>query len=157
MLDLRIDEIVEAFMTFRIDARKAALGNKAAGSRSRKTSLQIEKLLNTYRKESLETTTHKEHHAMREKLQKLASSLNDKQTFKVGDLIKWKDDLKNKRSPDYGEVAIVTEIFEAVLDHTEDSAGSAYFREPLDLKAGFVDDDGDFVELHFDSRRFQLA
>lgn len=60
MLDLRIDEIVEAFMTFRIDARKAALGNKAAGSRSRKTSLRIEKLLKTYRKESLETTINKE-------------------------------------------------------------------------------------------------
>lgn len=55
MLNLRVEEIEEAFATFKLEARKAAKGNKAAGGRARKATLELEKLLKQFRKESIPT------------------------------------------------------------------------------------------------------
>src|SRR3546814_14058437 len=41
-----------------------------------------------------------------------------------------------------------------VIDGTFES-GSTYFREPLDIIIGFVDEDGDFLNYHADARRFE--
>lgn len=41
---------------FAADAEKSVAGNKAAGARARKTSLEIEKALKEYRKASIEAT-----------------------------------------------------------------------------------------------------
>ena len=76
--------------------------------------------------------------------------------LKAGKLAQWKKGLKNKRMPRYGEPAIVLEILaEPVIDE-ENGGGSSYFREPLNLILGFIDeDDGDFVIFHYDKRRFE--
>jgi len=92
-----------------------------------------------------------------EKLQHLAAELNRKEEFKVGDLVVWKASLQNKKSPDYDEPRVVTQVLsERVLDQGG-NPGSCYFREPLDIVLGELDDDGDLVEHHYDSRRFTLA
>lgn len=92
---------------------------------------------------------------MTDRLKQLAASLTEPQpTFKVGDLITWKDGLRNKRLD--GEVVVTHVLAEPVLD-TEGKPGSPYFREPLDIKVGHLDDDGDLIESHVDSRRFRLA
>lgn len=44
----------ELFASFLVDAEKAKAGNKAAGVRARKASLEIEKALKDFRKESME-------------------------------------------------------------------------------------------------------
>jgi hypothetical protein len=75
--------------------------------------------------------------------------------FKPGDLVVWKDGMRNKKTPQNRTPAIVIEHLATPIISNTDNAGSAYYREPLDLLAGFIDEDGDFVIYHFDSRRFK--
>lgn len=85
----------------------------------------------------------------------LAASLTERQPpFKVGDLVTWKDGLRNKRLD--GEL-VVTEVLEIPVFDPVDNAGSPYFREPLNMKVAYLEGDGDLVEGHVDSRRFRLA
>jgi len=77
-------------------------------------------------------------------------------TFKVGDIVRWKNGMKNRLRPAYSEPAIVIEFNSskpALLN--EKGSETPYFREPLDLQLGLLDKDGDFVIYYFDSRRFQ--
>lgn len=75
--------------------------------------------------------------------------------FSSGDLVVWKDGLRNKKMPPENVPAVVIKQLPEPLYSPEKESGSAYFREPLDLVAGFIDDDGDFVIFHFDSKRFK--
>jgi len=76
--------------------------------------------------------------------------------FQPGDLIVWKQGLKNKKLPEEDTPVIVVEVLEDIIfDETKGSSGTSYFREPLDLKVGSIDDDGDFVIFHYDSKRFE--
>lgn len=87
-------------------------------------------------------------------LTELYEMFNAKHTFQPGMLIKWKPGLRNKKKPMYEEPCIVVEVLGSPVVGTTDESGSAYFREPLDIIAGFIEDDGGFVAFHFDSRRF---
>lgn len=91
-----------------------------------------------------------------QKLTHLAAELLRKETFKPGDLVVWKDGMRNKK-PAYGEVLVVTEVLDAPIQDSEAGPGSPYFREPLDIKLASLDQDGYFIEHHFDSRRLTLA
>jgi len=52
-----IEKINASFETLKADAElQAQKGNKAAGTRARKTSLELEKLLKEFRKASLEAS-----------------------------------------------------------------------------------------------------
>jgi hypothetical protein len=52
-----IEQINTAFRAFEADANaQAAKGNKAAGTRARKTSLQIAKMLKAFREQSVKFT-----------------------------------------------------------------------------------------------------
>lgn len=98
--------------------------------------------------------------ALAQALQARYASLNTRHVFKPGDLVFWKDGLRNRRYPRNGKPAIVLEVLQQpVIDEEEDS-GSTYFREPLDIVLGcFVDEGehrGDFFSGHFDSRRLEL-
>ncbi len=75
--------------------------------------------------------------------------------FKPGDLVSWKPHLRNKRMPESDKPAIVVEKLSNPIYSAKEDSGSAYFREPLDLVIGVIDDDGDFIVLYNDSRRFQ--
>ena len=75
----------------------------------------------------------------------------------VGARVVWKDGLKNKIYPEYGEVVIITRSLAQPIANNERNAGSCYFNEPLDIAIAKLDSDGDLVEHHFDSRRFRLA
>lgn len=86
-------------------------------------------------------------------------SMGARETFKPGDLVRWKPGLQNRRYPAPGKIAVVMEVLaEPVLD-TERDSGCAYFREPLDLVLGlFVEEGenrGNFLCWHFDSRRLE--
>lgn len=77
-------------------------------------------------------------------------------TFEVGDIVRWKNGMKNRRKPAYGEPAIVIEFDRNISVRLNDKGPETpYFREPLNLQLGLLDDDGDFVVYHFDSRRFE--
>ena len=90
-----------------------------------------------------------------EKTRRLLEKLNEKHIFSPGDVVRWKPGLKNKRFPEYDAPALVAAVLaEPVLD-TELSAGSPYFREPLDIVLCHRDSDGDMHFLYYDSRRFE--
>lgn len=78
-----------------------------------------------------------------------------KHTFKPGQLVTWKPGLKNFKRPNYGEPAIVVEVLDEPIYTTQESAGSPYFHMPMDIVLGLIDEEGDFLVFHFDSRRFQ--
>lgn len=74
--------------------------------------------------------------------------------FRPGQLVKWKEGLKNKKRPRYGEPAIVVEVLEEPVFDEKEGGGSPYFREPLDIVLGVILE-GDFVLFHYDKRRFE--
>lgn len=82
------------------------------------------------------------------------ASLSSEESFSLGDLVVWKPLLKNRVRPAYGEPAIVVEVLDKPVRNTEADPSSTYFREPLDIVLGVLDDDGELVVYHFDSRRF---
>jgi len=71
-----------------------------------------------------------------------------------GQLIVWKQGLKNRTYPAYGQPAIVIEILDEPVYDDSQAGSSSYFREPLDLVAAIVFDD-ELPFFHFDSRRFK--
>lgn len=94
-----------------------------------------------------------------ERISRLNNFLDRLQTqyvFKPGDLVQWKEGLRNKSRPRYGEPVIVVDLLpKALRDKAENGSGSPYFQEPLQLVAADIDDDGDFVWWHYDARRFE--
>ena len=84
-------------------------------------------------------------------LKQAFETLNQKNTFKPGDIVEWKPGMKHKRSD--GPFIVVEVLGEPIVDAVSDP-GSAYFREPLDLVLGcFLN--GDFITFYYDSRRMQ--
>ncbi len=91
----------------------------------------------------------------RDALVALAAALTEQQPmFKVGDVVTWKEGLRNKRLD--GDL-VVTEVLETPLLDPVEQAGNPYFREPLSIKVAYLDGDGDLIEAHVDSRRFRIA
>jgi hypothetical protein len=93
-----------------------------------------------------------------ERLQEASRAFHLESEFKVGDVVRWKVDLKNKRNPPYGVPMVVFELLpETVLDG-ESGSGSQYFREPLNMIVGmYVEGSSeDSIGLyHVDSRRLE--
>ena len=84
-------------------------------------------------------------------LKQAFETFNQKNTFKPGDIVEWKPGMKHKRSE--GPFIVVEVLTEPIVDAVAE-AGSAYFREPLDIVlGGFIS--GDFAIFHYDSRRMQ--
>lgn len=87
-------------------------------------------------------------------LKKLKTLYEEKNDFKVGDILSWKKQLKNRKFPDYNEPIIVLEILaEPIFDQSVE-IGSAYFNERNDIKAGVYRDDT-LLTFYFDSQRFE--
>lgn len=80
----------------------------------------------------------------------------EQQDFEVGDIVMWKDRMKNRKRPRYNEPAMVVELLDRPVFDAAEGPGSPYFQEPLDIRLGFVDDEGDFVVYVFDRRRFAI-
>jgi len=76
-------------------------------------------------------------------------------SLRPGLLVQWKAGMKNRSTPEYGEPMIVVEVLEQPLIDTKFDSGSVYFREHLDLVLGFLDEDEEFMMLHYDARRFE--
>jgi len=87
-------------------------------------------------------------------LHKRLNSGNEK-ALKAGVLVQWKPGLRNRKTPDYGNPAIIVDVLEAPLVNMESKMYTPYFREPLDIIIGVLDDDGDFLLWYVDSRRFE--
>lgn len=85
----------------------------------------------------------------------LQFSSGTEKSLQPGMLAQWKPGMKNRKTPEYGVPVIVVEMLgQPIIDATFDS-GSIYFRERLGIVLGFLDEDGEFCMLHYDSRRFE--
>jgi len=88
-------------------------------------------------------------------LKDACSSLLEKKSFEVGQIIKWKKDLKNRRIPSKEQPAIVVSILDEPVISNEHETGSAYFLETLDIILGIITDKDEFLTFYYDSRRFE--
>lgn len=72
-----------------------------------------------------------------------------------GMLAQWKAGLKNRKHPDYGEPVVVLEVLSPPLIDASFESGSAYFREPLGIVVGLLDDDFGLSAMYADACRFE--
>lgn len=93
-----------------------------------------------------------------DRLTHLCNELHDKAYFTTGDIVVWKDGLKNKNYPEYGQPAIVLRRLDNPIVNPVEDSGSTYFNEPLDIVLGLIsrDEDDAFLVFYYDSRRFKL-
>jgi len=90
------------------------------------------------------------------KLKNSLSEYNREVEFSEGDLITWKEGLKNKRFPKLGEPAIVVEVLDEPIINEEENPSTPYFREVLDIKIGVLEDEGNnLLIIHSDHRRYE--
>lgn len=87
-------------------------------------------------------------------LKVLLRDYQKKHDFKVGDLVRWKPGMTNRRFPVGDSPAIVIEVLTVpvmnpILDH-----GSPYFRELLDIRVGVPTFSGDLNTYLVESARF---
>lgn len=106
---------------------------------------------------SLEKLNHRRTAQYKDALTSRFASLTEPSRINVGDLVVWKPLLKNRVRPAYDEPAVVIEVLDKPVRNTEADPSSTYFREPLDIVLGLLDDDDEILVYHFDSRRFMLA
>lgn len=88
-------------------------------------------------------------------LQKRTNLFLQEHDLKKRDVVIWKEGLKNKVRPAYGEPCTVLDILHNPIFDNDKNSGSPYFNEPLDLVLGIIDEENDFLILHCDKRRFQ--
>jgi hypothetical protein len=87
-------------------------------------------------------------------LKKASISYDDVHSFAKGDLVTWKEGLRDRVHPEPGWPAIVLNVFfDPVVDPVQDSQ-SASFRRQFDMLCGVVID-GAMYTFHFESRRLK--
>ncbi len=90
------------------------------------------------------------------KLQSLYENFNEEIEFKLGQLVVWKNGLKNRKLPHKNQPAIVVKVLDSPLYMDKDS-GTPYFQEPLDLALAVLGGKkGEFLIFYYDKRRFRL-
>jgi len=67
----------------------------------------------------------------------------------------WKDGLKNRVRPDYGQPAIVVEVLEAPVVHPTAESLTSDLQDKLDIVLGVMTEDNLFAFFHFDRARFE--
>ncbi|MDY6784324.1 MAG: hypothetical protein SW833_17545 [Cyanobacteriota bacterium] len=82
-------------------------------------------------------------------------NLLKKENFEVGQIVKWKENLKNRKLPYSNQPAIVVSLLDEPVVSNEEDSGSPYFLEPLDIVLGLLTDDKIFLTFYYDSRRFE--
>lgn len=91
-----------------------------------------------------------------EQVRKALEVFNQKHEFKPGDVVQWKPGMRNTCGfPEYGEPALVAAVHANPVYASNETGGSPYFNEPLDLMLAHIDGDDEFILYHYDSRRFE--
>ncbi len=93
--------------------------------------------------------------SLSEKLKDLQKRYSEPVDFKPGDIVRWKEGLKNRNGFEYGEPLIVMGYaFDKVNE--DHNPYHPMFNEPLDLKVGHLLSDGLFAIFYVDSSRMEL-
>lgn len=92
---------------------------------------------------------------MAEQVKKCYENFMVSEAFIPGCLVVWKEKMKNRKMPEYSQPAVVMEVLDCPVIDPEKEVASCYYGEPLSVRLGFIDSDGDFVSYLFDKRRFR--
>ena len=91
-----------------------------------------------------------------DKLKLTCQNFLRKESFEVGQIVKWKEGLRNRKFPFNNQPAIVVSVLEKPVISTDyNKSGSPFYLEPLDIILGIIVDDGVFLTFYHDSRRFE--
>ncbi len=90
-----------------------------------------------------------------EQLKKAQNTYATCYEFKIGDIVRWKELMKNKSMPEYNEPAIVLDILTEPIFNSRENIGSTYFNEQLNLKLGIITDNT-FLTFYHEGNRFEL-
>jgi hypothetical protein len=93
----------------------------------------------------------------RELVGKVQYFLEQPADFQPGDVVTWKNGLKNKKYPGENQFAVVIQQLDNPIIQIERDSGTPYFREPLDLMLAVLDNEGDLLVFHYDKRRFNIV
>lgn len=88
-------------------------------------------------------------------LKSVCKSFIKKESLEVGQIVKWKENLKNRKLPHKNQPAIVIAILYQPVISTDDDFSSPYFLETLDIILGIIVENGTFLTFYYDSRRFE--
>jgi hypothetical protein len=88
-------------------------------------------------------------------LKSVCKSFLKKESLEVGQIVKWKENLKNRKLPHKNQPAIVIELLNIPVISTDNESGSPYFLETLDIILGVIVENGTFLTFYYDSRRFE--
>lgn len=95
-------------------------------------------------------------HALRAKVDVfLSDSEKHACGLKVGNAIEWKEGMKHKKVPAYGQPVVVVEVLDEPSQFKGET-GTPYYADKNDIVIATVDGDGDLVTYVMDSRRFKL-
>lgn len=75
--------------------------------------------------------------------------LNEKHNFNIGDIVVWKEGLKNRRFPEYSQPGIVIQTYNEQVKDNDSDIGESY-----DIQIGFIEDDSLFFVFNYNSSRF---
>ena len=126
---------------------------------SKQEDIMGEILKNLHQKERDKDVNEEEQNNYGEKdiaqLKSVCKSFLNKELLEVGQIVKWKEHLKNRKLPHKNQPAIVIEKLKIPLISTDNESGSPYFLETLDIILGIVVENGTFLTFYYDSRRFE--
>ena len=88
-------------------------------------------------------------------LKSVGKSFLKKESLEVGQIVKWKENLKNRKLPHKNQPAIVIAILYQPVISTDKDTGTPYFLETLDIILGVIVENGTFLTFYYDSRRFE--
>jgi len=76
--------------------------------------------------------------------------------FNEGQFVEWKQGLKNRFLPRLREPAIIIKLLKSPEFDTEKDSGTPYFKEPLDMIIGVLEENEEnLLFFHVDKRRFK--
>ncbi len=76
--------------------------------------------------------------------------------LKEGQFVEWKQGLKNRVRPHLREPAIIIKLLKSPEFDTEKDSGTPYFKEPLDMIIGVLEENEEnLLFFHVDKRRFK--
>ncbi len=126
---------------------------------SKQEDIMTEILKNLHQKERDKDVNEEEQNNYGEKdiaqLKSVCKSFLKKESLEVGQIVKWKEHLKNRKLPHKNQPAIVIAILYQPVISTDDDFSSPYFLETLDIILGVIVENGTFLTFYYDSRRFE--
>jgi hypothetical protein len=126
---------------------------------SKQEDIMTEILKNLHQKERDKDVNEEEQNNYGEKdiaqLKSVCKSFLKKESLEVGQIVKWKENLKNRKLPHKNQPAIVIAILYQPVISTDDDFSSPYFLETLDIILGVIVENGTFLTFYYDSRRFE--